>query len=271
MGSPEVERVRRLLEGMGHGVPDHEQALAATVAEQACADDSATERGAASGFGDIVAVWDRGDDGRTNPQSTIGRKALEFIRWTNGNDGAQGEVCVPRQAAKLFGIRPRRFNAMTDLERFLEEQCDEAAFSCIARLLDTREYCQTEIEAKLGAYGFGSASVERALRRALRCGLVDDARFAESFVASKLRRGWGRQRIERELAQRGIDVSCLRRDGWACDGESGELDRAIEVLRRRGVPSKNAEQKLVRHLIGKGYDYSVAISAARQRVSEGSA
>ena len=65
--------------------------------------------------------------------------------------------------------------------------------------------------------------------------LLDDARYARLFVEDKRTlEAWGSERIERELRARGVErelVAAALADGDA-DAE-GELDRALELLRRR--------------------------------------
>ena len=72
-------------------------------------------------------------------------------------------------------------------------------------LLARREHSRLELERKLEARGLESGAVAQALDE-LECdGLLDDGRFAESFVAARARKGQGPVRIRAELRERGVD------------------------------------------------------------------
>ena len=100
--------------------------------------------------------------------------------------------------------------------------------------------------------------------RALACGLVDDARYAEVLVRSRLSQGRGAQGIAAELESLGIDASVV--PGWpeefAVDHES-EVARALALLDRKPPRAKNKRDAAYRRLAQKGFGASVASTAAR--------
>lgn len=100
--------------------------------------------------------------------------------------------------------------------------------------------------------------------RALSCGLVDDARYAEVLVRSRLSQGRGAQGIAAELDALGIDASVV--PGWpeefAVDHES-EVERALALLDRKPPRAKNGRDAAFRRLVQKGFGASVASTAAR--------
>ncbi|KAB8308257.1 regulatory protein RecX [Erwinia endophytica] len=84
---------------------------------------------------------------------------------------------------------------------------------------------------------------------------LDDAHFAERFVASRSRKGYGPQRIRMELEQKGVDRT-LTDDALA----SAEIDwsrQAREVAERkfgRPLPANWQEKaKVQRYLMTKGF------------------
>ena len=98
-------------------------------------------------------------------------------------------------------------------------------------LLARREHSRTELIRKLETRGIPLDEATEAVGTLEGEGLVDDERFAESFVASRIRRGQGPARIGHELAQRGVsrDVSA----GALTDPDEVWVERAIDVLLRR--------------------------------------
>ena len=70
--------------------------------------------------------------------------------------------------------------------------------------LARREYGQAELIRKLADRGFERGTAEQAVGQLTDEGLQSDARFAESFVQSRINQGKGPVRIRMDLGQRGI-------------------------------------------------------------------
>ena len=82
-------------------------------------------------------------------------------------------------------------------------------------LLARREHGRVELARKLARRGAPAELVESALQRLAEEGLLSEARYLESFVASRARGGHGPQRIREELQQRGLaraDIDQALRD-----------------------------------------------------------
>jgi len=71
-------------------------------------------------------------------------------------------------------------------------------------LLSRREFAAAELRERLRRKLGSEAPVDAVLEQLAAEGLLDDARFIESFVHSHRRKGHGPLRILHELAQRGI-------------------------------------------------------------------
>ena len=139
------------------------------------------------------------------------------------------------------------------------------AFSRIVRLCSVRDRSVFELKDRLAQEGFDEVESQAAVDRAVACGLVDDVRFADSFIRGRLARGKGMQGIERELKARGIDASAL--PGWPdeyCSSDDSERDRALAVLKAAPPRAKNVRDSAFRKLINKGFSSDVAASAARE-------
>ncbi|MGI9344154.1 MAG: regulatory protein RecX [Gammaproteobacteria bacterium] len=76
-------------------------------------------------------------------------------------------------------------------------------------LLARREHSAAEMRAKLLVREFDADEVDLAIERLVADGLLSDARFAEAFVASRIRKGQGPTRIRGELKQRGVAVALI--------------------------------------------------------------
>jgi regulatory protein len=99
-------------------------------------------------------------------------------------------------------------------------------------------------------------------------GLVDDAAFARRFAEDRRElRGWGSQRIERELERRGIPAEEAQAGVAGGGAHADELERALALLERRmpGPPAGDRERdRAWRLLVRRGYEPELAYEAVRE-------
>ena len=120
--------------------------------------------------------------------------------------------------------------------------------------LARREHSLGELRAKLAARDYPPEEIEAALKGLIADGLVSDERFAESFVAARMRKGQGPVRIRMELEKRGVSAATIRlqldaagldwhslarevrsrKFGEACPAEFKEKARQMRFLEYRG-------------------------------------
>lgn len=139
------------------------------------------------------------------------------------------------------------------------------AFERALEALSYRERTTAELVEWLEARGFGRAEIETALDRLIETGSVDDERFAARYAEDKRElRGWGPDRIREGLAGRGLERSLIDAV-LAGDGHSTQLDRAIEMLARRGDPpvDERSRARALAFLARRGYDADLAYEAVR--------
>ena len=141
-------------------------------------------------------------------------------------------------------------------------------FNLMTEMLSRRDYAAGELREKLRLYGYRDEEIDPCLDRARDLRFVNDARFASYFIEERKRRGWGRVKIERELKMRGVSLDDIPDYPDAYFSEDDDLERAVALLGRKRVPDSRAYEKLVRHLMSKGFAYSVAAEATRRRLVE---
>lgn len=133
------------------------------------------------------------------------------------------------------------------------------------QLLNTRDFSEFSMRQRLAKAGFPQDVIDQAVAYALKSRLIDDKRFADLFISSRVQAGYGRQRIERELQERGID--CFEVPGYpdAYFDDEDELSRALSCLDSHHTSAKNARDSHFRYLLNKGFSSSIASRALRQR------
>lgn len=145
----------------------------------------------------------------------------------------------------------------------------EEAFKRIVRLVGVRDRSVEEMRKRLIQEEFDEAIIEDALERALGCGLLDDSRFAESLVRTRLSAGKGMRGIEAELEKNGIDPTDLtERSKEELPSREEEFERALVLLHQKPPRSKNKREGAYRKLVSKGFGSSIASDAARVWSSE---
>lgn len=138
----------------------------------------------------------------------------------------------------------------------------------LAELIDKRDYSAQEALKKLVADGYSREVSQGLVDRAQECGLIDDVRFAKSFIRFKLSCGWGAKKISYELARRGVDVKEV--PGWPQEffEDESEFELAYKAASKKRITGKNDYQKIVRFLGSRGFSFGIASSVARQILNE---
>ena len=181
-------------------------------------------------------------------------------------------IHVPLAVARALDAKARARELLPSSRAELMFAMGEVSRKCAmdraAALIDRRDYSEGELSSRLARDGYASQTVESTVRRSVECGLVDNARFADAFIRSKLAQGWGRVRIERELSRRGVDASSV--PGWPelYLTDESEEDTAYELASRRRLTGKNDYEKIVRFLSSRGFPLGLATRTARRVLEE---
>lgn len=134
------------------------------------------------------------------------------------------------------------------------------------RYLARRERTVLEVNRHLEGKGVEAETISAALAELGRQGYVDDARYAQMFAEDRRKLdGWGSERIERRLAEVGIDAEIVasvvsRRE------QGAELQDALDVLERRvAQPPQDdrGRERALGLLVRRGYDLDTAYAAVR--------
>lgn len=140
------------------------------------------------------------------------------------------------------------------------------AFKKIERLVKVRDRSVLEVRNRLQRDGFVADVVDAAIDQALSVGYLDDARFADVLVRSRLRSGKGLSGILRELRAHAIDPF-EQLEGFPDDYLRNNLSQeeaAIALLRRKPPRSKNEKQAAYAKLIRSGYSADIAANATKR-------
>jgi SOS response regulatory protein OraA/RecX len=152
------------------------------------------------------------------------------------------------------------------------EQRTQEAFGKAVGALRRRERSCAEIHGWLGDRGFEPDICEEVVAELVEIGELDDDRFARAFAADKRElSGWGAERIEAALLDRGIGRALAERA--AAEPRREELARATALARARGedLSDERARSRVLSFLTRRGYGYELAYEAVRDAARPGSA
>lgn len=135
------------------------------------------------------------------------------------------------------------------------------------RLLGYRERSCAELTRKLKDSGYGPQVAGAVVSRFVELGLVDDERFAGMWVRSRVSAGRGGRRIRQELAEKGIAPEIIAAAMADSCPPDEQLQRACDALRGRSASDRKERDRLIRRLVARGFDLSVARRAV-ESVSE---
>jgi regulatory protein len=120
-------------------------------------------------------------------------------------------------------------------------------------LLARREHSRLELERKLVARSFDESLVVAVLDELENDGLLSAERFTQSFVESRYAHGQGPIRIEKELAERGIESARRYLDDERFDWNTLARESRIKRFGRR-MPDDFADKaRQVRFLEYRGF------------------
>ena len=130
------------------------------------------------------------------------------------------------------------------------------------RLLAAREHSRAELERKLATKGHQEDAFGPVLDDLEQRGLLSDQRFAEQYVAQRVRKGYGPLRIRAELRERGVSSELIAEaldhgdhdwPGLLRDVRAGRFgkgfpaDRRDAVRQARFLAQRGFPESLVRH------------------------
>ena len=176
-------------------------------------------------------------------------------------------------------VNAARDEMLTEVDRLpADDETRQKALGRCSVVLSYRACTEHELRTKLKASEFEPAVIDWAIEKCIDSGLVNDLRYATSFVGSRLRRGHGLMRIHNDLTKRGL-ARPLVDEAWQAHQDEHELEHgegtarglttaaAEQALRKQYDAEKLADSalraKATRFLAGRGFNYSEIDAAMR--------
>lgn len=142
---------------------------------------------------------------------------------------------------------------------------EKNALARAAALCSQREYCVSQIEEKLVAWGQSTEACERIISKLIEERFIDEARFSRAYALDKMRYNhWGRVKIRQML--RMLGVSNADREAAIAELPDDEYFSILRHLVEQKLPTVKAHSeyelrgKLLRFLTGRGFELDEASS-----------
>lgn len=124
-------------------------------------------------------------------------------------------------------------------------------------LLSRRDHSVKELEDKLRSRGGQEGDVNQVLSDLRDIGLLDDRRYARSFLLARSGKAWGRQRFRQELISRGLPAELVEQALVEAREDDGfDPSKKLTTLVARELHRGREPQKVVASMLRRGFAYS---------------
>ncbi|MBO7479519.1 MAG: RecX family transcriptional regulator [Bacteroidales bacterium] len=144
---------------------------------------------------------------------------------------------------------------------------EEQIYSRMMALCSRREYCKSDIAAKISALS-DTVDAEAMIRKLCEERFIDESRYAAAFVRDKSRlKGWGEVKIRYALQRKGLDNGTIAEAMGEIDGEQ-QMERLAKLMKAKAQTLKDAapaerRAKLMRFAVSRGFTYAQADEICR--------
>ncbi|MCC9168015.1 regulatory protein RecX [Pontibacter harenae] len=156
----------------------------------------------------------------------------------------------------------------------MDQQKKKKYYTPKEALIKAAAYCayqdrtQQEVRDKLYSYGLESDDVEELIVRLSQEKMIDEERYAQSYVRGKYGlKKWGRRKIVQGLKSKGISDYCIKQGLKEIDLEVYEQN-LLYLLEKKNTTEKEKNpflrrQKLSYYLLSKGYENDLVQDALK--------
>lgn len=184
-------------------------------------------------------------------------------------------MILSREVIVDYGLRKDDEISNEVLLKIQGSQLYHDTYLAAMRLLNYRMRTRHELVNRLRQKKFTPDVIDQVVNRLGSLGLIDDSRFAEAFIATKISsKPIGKRELERMLREKGVpkETTLKALSGFTDETQQIELAlRAVDIkLRslRKFTPEKKKE-KLIAFLARRGFDWDVIKKVIRKTFPEG--
>ena len=142
-----------------------------------------------------------------------------------------------------------------------DKMCLNSAFDLLSRRIHTEHELRTKLKKK-----FWNSNINIVIEECRGLNLLNDDYFAECYIQELISKGKGKFQIISSLKRKGISKDISDKYIAQLINADDELERAKNIAQRkmrsyRNEPADKVKEKLMRHLLSKGYSYEIIYDA----------
>lgn len=156
----------------------------------------------------------------------------------------------------LQGLRINQEFNQQELEKVKDTATEDKAYMRALDLLARRSRSVWEMEQYLKRKGYEYNTVVKILNKLSKRGLLDDKKFATSWVANRrLLKPVSKRRLSQELQQKNISKDII--STVLKEDEASEQDVLADLIERKRRQTRyQDDEKLIAYLLRQGFNYS---------------
>ncbi|MCR4681428.1 MAG: recombination regulator RecX [Bacteroidales bacterium] len=118
-----------------------------------------------------------------------------------------------------------------------------------------QERSEAEVRKKLGSLAASVAQGDEIIRLLKENDFLNENRFAEIFIRSKLKDHWGKLKIRQGLYQKGVTAEIINEQMSYIDDDAynAMLQEAMDKWKRLNAKDADNRSKLIKSMLSKGY------------------
>jgi len=138
--------------------------------------------------------------------------------------------------------------------------------SKLERYCAYQERSEVEVRKKLGSLAVSATMSDEVVRVLKEDDFLNEHRFAELYIRSKVKEQWGKLKIRQGLYAKGIPAEIINEQMELIDEEKyQEMVRAtIGKWKRLNAGDADNKPKLIRHMLSKGFAIEEIMSTLNQ-------
>ncbi len=129
-----------------------------------------------------------------------------------------------------------------------------------------QERSEVEVRKKLGSLAVSATMSDEVVRVLKEDDFLNEHRFAEIFIRSKVKEHWGKLKIRQGLYAKGIPADIINEQMEQMDEDAYQemLRESIDKWKRLNAAYAENKPKLIRHMLTKGFSIEEIMSILNQ-------
>ena len=174
------------------------------------------------------------------------------------------------------GLRVGKVLDETQIKLLLGDEGELRGKSIALRYLAYAPRSEHQLRGRLRQEGYSNQEIDHVIHNLRDLGYVDDHKYAMEYASARFKnKGYGPERIHRELAMDGVPKEYISQAIAACISSDALTARARQLVERfqsrvQGTLPER-KKKLIDYLIRRGYGYSIAEESVQDILSQSEA